>query len=243
MQSAARSWTITTWNIHGAARPDITAIAARIESESPDVVALQETRRGQADELAKQLGMRYTWALKHYPYTPLLRGAAEGLAILTPHALDAAGHSEVSKVRRKWTYKRRIMQFCLVGRPDSSAYRIYNLHLSPGEVGADRRAEAVAATELIAQHGDVPPAIVAGDLNDDTDPSIVFALPGIEHLVPSPTHPAHAPHKVIDHVLLPAEARNVSTTVPAGASEWAELSDHLPVTVRFDMDWVQGDFT
>jgi len=135
------------------------------------------------------------------------------------------------------------MQFCLVGRPDTSAYRIYNLHLSPGEASADRRAEAVRASEIIDEHGDAPPAIVAGDFNDDTDPTIVFALPGIEHLVPAPTHPAHQPTKVIDHVLLPTDAANVTSTVPGGGPDWAALSDHLPVTVRFDLDWVEGDFT
>lgn len=243
MHTTARSWTVTTWNVHGSTRPDIKELGARIENESPDVVVIQEIRRKQAEELALQLGMRFTWALKHYPLTPLFRWAAEGLAILTPHALDAAGHIEISANRSKWTYKRRIMQFCLVGRPDTSAYRIYNLHLSPGDVGAARRAEAVVATDIIEQHGDTPPAIVAGDFNDDTDPTITYALPGIEHLIPAPTHPAHAPEKVIDHVLLPVDARNVSTTVPAGGNEWSALSDHLPVTVRFDLDWVEGDFT
>jgi endonuclease/exonuclease/phosphatase family metal-dependent hydrolase len=56
-------------------------------------------------------------------------------------------------------------------------------------------------------------------------------------------NPAAAPTHVLDHVFLMADANNVATTVPAGGAEWAELSDHLPVTVRFDLDWVQDDFT
>ncbi len=243
MATAARSWTVTTWNVHGSAKPDTEALADALATESPDVVLLQEIRQSQARQIAERLGMRYTWALKHYPFTPLLRDAAEGLAVMTPHALDASGHSEISQGRTKWRSKRRIAQWCLVGRPDTSAYRIYNLHLSSGDEGPARRAEAVVVNELISAHGDVPPAIVGGDFNDDTDPSIVDALRGIEHMTPPATHPAEAPVQVIDHVLLPADAAKVSTTVPAGGPTWAALSDHLPVTVRFDLDWVEGDFT
>ncbi len=243
MATEARSWTVTTWNVRGSAKPDTEALAAALETESPDVVVLQEVRQSQARQIAEQLGMRYTWALKHYPFTPLFADAAEGLAIMTPHLLDAAGHSEVSEGRTKWRYKRRIAQWCLVGRADTSAYRIYNLHLSPGDEGPARYAEALAVGEIMAAHGDAPPAVVAGDLNDDTDPSIIAALPGIEHITPPATNPAASPMQVLDHVLLPPDAANVSTTVPAGSPDWAALSDHLPVTVRFDLDWVEGDFT
>jgi endonuclease/exonuclease/phosphatase family metal-dependent hydrolase len=243
METAARSWTVTTWNVRGSAKPDTAAFADALAIESPDVVLLQEVRQSQARQIAERLSMRYTWALKHYPFTPLLKDSAEGLAVMTPHALDAAGHCEISDGQTKWRSKRRIAQWCLVGRPDTSAYRIYNLHLSSGNDGHVRRAEAVIANELISAHGDVPPAIVGGDFNDDTDPSIIYALPGIEHITPPATHPASAPVQVIDHVLLPADAARVSTTVPAGGPAWAALSDHLPVTVRFELDWVEGDFT
>ncbi|NND76270.1 MAG: hypothetical protein HKN44_14825 [Ilumatobacter sp.] len=243
MTSEARSWTVMTWNLRGSAKPALDRVAATVRAEEPDVVVLQEVRRSQGVQLAQALAMRFTWALKHYPWTPLLRGAAEGMAILTPHALDAAGHSEISEGRSRWTYRRRIAQWALVGRPDTSAYRVYNLHLSPHDRSFERRSEAVAVADIVAGHGDAPPAIIAGDFNDDTDGSIIYALPGIEHLTPSPTNPAESPAQTLDHVLLPPEARNVTVTVPAGGSEWAELSDHLPVTVRFTLDWVTGDFT
>ena len=43
--------------------------------------------------------------------------------------------------------------------------------------------------------GDEQPMIVAGDFNDAGDPEIIASLPGIEHLVPSPTSPAAEPHQ------------------------------------------------
>ena len=90
MTTVARTWTVTTWNLHGSAGPPLASVAARLRSFAPDVIALQEVQRRQAASLAETLGMQYHWALKHYPWTPLLKSKGEGVAILTPHALAYA---------------------------------------------------------------------------------------------------------------------------------------------------------
>lgn len=238
-----RSWTITTWNVRGSRRPDPASLGEVLRLEEPDVVAIQEIRRGAAADLAAELGMDHIWALKHYPFTPLLRSAAEGMAILTPHVLSQAGHQVVSDKDSTWTYRRRIVQWAVVSRHDASGYRIYNAHLSPGDRASDRRIEAGRIAALATQHGDAPPPVIAGDLNDANDPSVIAALPGVEVMTPPFTNPAGSPTQTLDHVLVPASAGDVSVTVPGGGERWAALSDHLPVTVRFTMDWVAGDFT
>ena len=133
---ASVEWTITSWNIHGKDDPDIATVADALRSESPDVVVIQEARRRQTEQIAAALEMRFTWALKHYPYTKLFSSRAEGMAILTPHALDAAGHTELTRGTFRDPWRRRIAQWALVGRADRSAYRIYNLHLSPEALSA-----------------------------------------------------------------------------------------------------------
>ena len=228
-------WSVMTWNVHGSAMPSIEALAAAIAAEAPDILVLQEIRRSQVAALARVTSMRYTWALKHRPYTLLLWWRSEGMAILTPHMLDASGHTEISSGRSKWNWRRRIAMWALIGRGDRSALRIYNLHLSPHDDAPARRAEAVRVSEIVAEHGTEPPAIVAGDFNDAEDATIIFALPGIEHLAPSYTNPSNAPSQVLDHVLLPPDASQVAVTVPAGGPDWAAISDHLPVTVRFTL--------
>jgi len=229
-------WAVTTWNLHGAAHPDVARVADALRTESPDVVLLQETRKSQAVALAKALDMRFSWAPKHFPYTRLLPPFAEGLTILTPHSLAAAGHAELSAGASKSSWKRRIVQWAVIGRPDGSNLRAYNLHLSPHDQGADgRRAEVVRLRAVVAEHGDVDAEIVGGDFNDDRDSSVIAALPGIEHLPPPPTCPAAAPIKVLDHVLVPPHASGVSVTVPGGDDRWAAISDHLPLTVRFTL--------
>jgi len=224
-----------TWNLHGATKPSIDAVVATIGTEAPDIVVVQEVLRKQAAAIAAKSSMRYTWALKHRPYTLLLWWRSEGMAILTPHALGAFGHREISDGRSTWSWRRRIAMWAHVERTDRSAVRIYNVHLSPHEDAPSRRAEAVRVSGIVAEHGDHPPAIVAGDFNDAEDATIIDALPGIEHVVPAYTNPSAAPSQVLDHVLLPIDAQHVSVTVPAGGAEWAAISDHLPVTVRFTL--------
>lgn len=204
-------------------------------------MALQEIREHQADALARSLSMRYSWALKHAPYTRVWRSRSEGMAIMTPHALGAPGHTEISDRQPMRSWKRRIAQWALIGRSDRSMVMAYNLHLSPHDDAEARWMEAHRVRELVESVGEDPLPVIAGDLNDADEPMIVAELPGIEHLVPPPTNPADAPHQLLDHVLLPVAASDVAVTVPAGGSDWAALSDHLPLTVRFTLPGTAGD--
>lgn len=224
-----------TWNVHGSAHPDIESLAAAVRSESPDVVVLQEIRRRQADALATTLQMKYSWVVKHYPYTKLMWRRAEGMAIMTPHLLDAVGHTEVSDDQPMRSWRRRIAQWGLVGRTDRSMLMIYNVHLSPHDDAEARRSEAVRVSELVDNIGDDPPPVVAGDFNDAGDSSIIEILPGVEHVVPSMSNPSAAPTQLLDHVLLPETVTDVTVSVPSGGVDWAAMSDHLPVTVRFSL--------
>ena len=232
---ASGAWCVLTWNVHGSALPDIASLATAVRNESPDVVVLQEIRRRQADALATALQMKYSWVVKHYPYTKLMWWRAEGMAIMTRHLLDAVGHTEVSDDQPMRSWRRRIAQWGLVGRSDRSMLMIYNLHLSPHDDADARRAEAARASELVASIGDDPPPVVAGDFNDAGDPSIIEILPGVEHVVPSMSNPSVAPTQLLDHVLLPETATDVTVAVPSGGADWAAISDHLPVTVRFTL--------
>ncbi len=233
MAEPIEPWTVLTWNVHGSERPNIAALAAAIRIESPDVVMVQEIRKKQAEALAQQLRMRYSWSVKHYPYTRAMWRLAEGMAIMTPHLLDAVGHTEVSDDQPMRSWRRRIVQWGLVGRADRTMFMVYNLHLSPHDDADARRSEAERVSEIVANIGDDPQCIVAGDFNDASDASIIDLLPGVEHVVAPMTNPSSAPSQVLDHVLLPADATDVTVSVPQGGPEWAAFSDHLPVTVRF----------
>lgn len=242
MQTAGLEWTVLTWNIQGTKATDLARVADVIAADAPDVVALQEVRRPQAAELAHRLSMDVYWSEKHHPWRPLFPSKAEGAALLSPHGLRAADCARVSDAHSKRSYRRRIVQWALVERDDHSAYRVFNLHLSPHDMHEQRRREARRVNEIARRLGDQPPSVVAGDFNDDDSPEIINALPGIEAIAAPATNPSDAPTGSLDHVLVPPRATGVSTSAPGGGHGWAELSDHLPLTVRFSLDWVQGGF-
>jgi len=242
VETVGLEWAVMTWNIQGTKRTDLDRVAAVIAAERPDVVVLQEVRKPQAAALASRLGMNSVWNVKHHPWRPFFPRRAEGAAILTPHVVRDADHAQVSDARSKRNYRRRIVQWALIERADHSAHLVFNIHLSPHDMREERRAEAVRISELARSLGDGPPVLMVGDLNDADSPEIVAMLPGIEVLAPPPTNPSDRPTASIDHVLVPAQATGVSVSAPAGGPWWAELSDHLPLTVRFALDRVEGDF-
>ncbi|MFK7917468.1 MAG: endonuclease/exonuclease/phosphatase family protein [Ilumatobacter sp.] len=242
MVAEGQEWSVLTWNIQGAKHTDLDRLAEVISAATIDVVVLQEVRRSQADGLAQRLSMQHTWAKKHHPSQPLFPDRAEGAAILTPHELSNAGHQRISDAQSKRSYRRRVIQWATVSRADATGYRVYNAHLSPHDATRERHNEARRISSIVAAHGSAPPAIIAGDLNDSNDPLVVATLPGIEAIASPATSPSEQPVQPLDHVLVPAAAAGVSVSAPAGGREWAELSDHLPLTVRFTLDWVSNGF-
>jgi endonuclease/exonuclease/phosphatase family metal-dependent hydrolase len=224
---------VLTWNLHGAARPDLSAVAALLRSVEADVVALQEVRRPQAARLAASLGVAgWGWTLKHLRYGPWVRLHAEGLAMLLPEAVDIEDRL-LSDGVRTWTARRRIAQRAeLTG----AGVRVVNAHLDAHDAG--RRAPQA---QRLAEWARTPAGmgcVVLGDLNARVDEPGVFGPLGAAGLrdawdeavgaaVASFTSPAAAPGQRIDHVLVGAGVDVERVVVPPG--EWARWSDHLPV--------------
>lgn len=248
--SRAVTWTIVTWNAHGSAEPPIGPAATALAALRADVVALQEVRPGQAAGIASALGAAHVWGLGHYvPAWPWQLGArAEGLAIVTPHALRHQATEVISTRRLRWSWRRRIQIEALVERNDHSAYRVIDAHLSPGHLATERRAESA---RVAARAGRVasPAAIVAGDLNDAGEPIVTETIEGAgvrdawssAGVEPVLTNPSSDPYQTLDHVLVPASATDVTVDIPPG--DWAEWSDHLPVRATFTVQWAAGDFS
>ena len=207
--------------------------AAALREFGADVIALQEVRLWQAWRIARCLGMRFAWRLKHFPFTRFVVPFAEGAAILTPHDLADRGGAEISSGQPVSTYRRRIAKWATVRRADGDALQLFNVHLSPGSLADERRSEAERVARLMIEHGTGDPAILAGDLNDADEPDLIEVFPLVEHERPAFTNPAADPSQVLDHVLLPADAIHEGTAVPATDPVWAQMSDHLPVVVTF----------
>jgi endonuclease/exonuclease/phosphatase family metal-dependent hydrolase len=226
------TWRVLTWNILGRARPNIDDLAAVISNLAPDVVAVQEIQKRQADVLAGALRWRALWTRKHYPYTPLIWWRAEGLAMLTPHGLGDTVTASISPGVSTWTYRRRVAMAATIRRGDD-ALRVANTHLASHS--ADERVAQARRTAALV--GGTRPAVVAGDLNAANEPEVVREFTALGMVDPGGdfSSPAMAPVQRIDYILVPERGTVTVRQTPEGGEHWNELSDHLPVLIEFSV--------
>lgn len=229
------AWRVMTWNILGSHRPNLGEIAARVLEQTPDALSLQEVRRGQVRQLAKHLGWRWNWARKHYPYTPLLWWRAEGIAILSPWAVSDPMSATISTGVSTWLYKHRVVMAATITRRDGSL-RLFNTHLA-SDNDDQRIAQARRAAKLVG--ADTSPTIaLTGDLNTTGESTldVLREFRAVDLVDPGgdSSNPSAAPYQRLDYVLLPHDATIVESLTPDGGEPWAQLSDHLPVTVTFE---------
>jgi endonuclease/exonuclease/phosphatase family metal-dependent hydrolase len=234
---------VVTWNIHGSARPDLDAIASRLEGFAADVVALQEVQRGQARALASRLqSVTALWSFKHLPFG----NPAEGLAVLGPHRLIDARTVVLSQGAPLWSYRRRIAQLCTLA-VEGRVLCLANCHLSSDDAG-DRRAQAGRLVVRLETE-----TIVAGDLNARPGGTLLRRLSrsGLRDawaaLHPDAgdaegatnwgrLDPETMPSNRLDYILVPAGFQIVAATVPSAVDSdlraYRRLSDHLPLHVE-----------
>jgi endonuclease/exonuclease/phosphatase family metal-dependent hydrolase len=223
-----------TWNIRGAARPDLARLAGIIRDLRPDVVALQEVRQRQARHLAHRLGWHVAWVFKHNSWTWLMWWRAEGLALLSPEPLGGVWRTCLTPDISKRSFRRRVAIAGTVRR-DGVALRAYDLHLTTDDQARRiSQASTIAARIVLDRPLDV---VVAGDLNADEDATLLaaFTAGGLVDAGGALTSPAGAPVRRIDYILVPSTATVTERHTPPGGSDWSALSDHLPTLVELEV--------
>jgi len=228
------TWRVLTWNILGSHRPNLDVMSEVMLGYSCDVVAVQEIRHRQARGLARRLGWRAVWTRKHFPYSPLVWWRAEGLALLSPHAVGELVTVSISPRVSTWTHRHRVaMAATLTRADDGEVLRIVNTHLASHS--ADER--IAQARRVVALIGDRRPAAVAGDLNavDEVEMLREFRTVGLVDPGGDYSNPSIAPRQRLDYVLVPESATVTSRLVPSGGEPWHQLSDHLPVLLEFEV--------
>ncbi|HEY0520822.1 MAG TPA: endonuclease/exonuclease/phosphatase family protein [Ilumatobacteraceae bacterium] len=226
------SWRVMTWNILGAHRPNLDVIGEVINGYAPDVVALQEVQQRQARGLARRLGWNVVWTRKHYPYSPLVWWRAEGIALVTPHAVSELVCASISPGVSTWIYLHRVAMAATVTR-GSDVLRVGNTHLASHD--ADER--IAQARRVVALIGERQPRVVAGDLNASNEVEVVREFAALDLVDPGGqySNPSIAPVQRIDYVLVPSAAKVTAQLTPDGGEQWSELSDHVPVVVEFSI--------
>jgi endonuclease/exonuclease/phosphatase family metal-dependent hydrolase len=226
------TWRVLTWNILGAHHPNLDVVGNVISGYGPDVVALQEVQQRQARGLARRLGWNVVWTRKHYPYTPLLWWRAEGLAVMTPHAVGELISASISPGVSTWIYLHRVAMALTVTRKDD-VLRFANTHLASHD--ADER--IAQARRVVGLVGERRPVVVAGDMNAPDELEVVreFGVLGLVDPGGDYTNPSIAPMQRIDYVLIPETATVTARLTPEGGEHWNDVSDHLPVVVELSV--------
>lgn len=224
-----------TWNAHGSALPDASALAAAVRELDPDVVAFQEIRRSQARAVGRMLGWHRRWRRKHYPYSPFMWWRAEGHAVMSRWPLTHVQRTTLTPGVGTWTYRHRIVLAATVTKA-GAAIRLYDVHLASAIPEVDARIEqAGRLADLIAEEG-APLPVVAGDLNSREEPEVLrqFRRVGLVDHGGDVTSPATGPHQRLDYVLVPEWVSWRSTSTPDTDERWQAISDHLPVVLEFE---------
>jgi len=235
----SQTFRVMTFNIHHGegldGKVDLPRIAALIQQERADLVALQEVdkgvqrtaRRDLPTELAALTGLSCVFSNNfHY------QGGEYGNAVLTRFPVLSATNSHYQMLRTN--EQRGILQLTLEvhGRP----LVFMTTHIDYRGEDTERLANVGEIQSLLARHAGRP-VVLCGDFNDTPGSRVHERLKGTFddawELVGKGagwTFPASNPRKRIDYVWV-SKAGGIEPTraeVPA-----SDASDHLPLVVEF----------
>ena len=234
---------VMSWNLRGAAKPRLDSVVEIVQAHEPDVLALQEVRRGQARRIAGLLGWRRpAWALKHNSYWPAW-WLAEGLALLSHHRLAVHPPVDLTPEINRRTFRRRILLPAEVLLDDDQRVLVIDAHLSSGD---DDELRVRQAHHVLSILPDSLPVVLVGDLNATPRAGSINALIGGGLLdawpaaasagEPGFSYPAHAPRRRIDYVMASGGVAIAEVSVPADlGAAMSGLSDHRPLLVRLEL--------
>lgn len=238
---------VLSYNIHAGKdalqQPNITRVAAIIDSLDADIVMLQEVdrrtaRAGGADHLAEleRLTGMYAAFGKSLDY----QGGDYGIALLSRWPIDSAATVSLKvdppQERAGGAHEPRVGLHAIVRAP-SGRLHVLNTHIDAGGPGTYRRQEVIG---LLARIRNSVPAgealIFGGDLNARplTDEIAAVSLALTDAFAacgsgPGETFPAKAPDRRIDYVFF-RRARCIQARVPV-----TEASDHRPLFVTLEI--------
>ena len=226
---------VLTYNIHHGAPPDkatddiqLENIAAVIQKQNPDLVALQEvdsmTARApidEAKELARLTGMHYYFS-KAIAY----QGGSYGDAILSKYPIS--DQQTLSLPMPDPTGEGRAVGIIRCKIPSGIEIAFASTHL---DIESNREAQVKALNTL--SKNSTYPLILAGDLNALPNSTYISTLKEEFSLSCSAncplTAPASKPAKTIDYILLNPKASEIFHVLSYNAINYIYASDHLPL--------------
>lgn len=251
-------------NLHKAQRLFSIELVDIIGLQEIDTKASRTYHVNQVDSLAMHLHMPYcyssiNWDKKYvpFPYWPpsLHFGSiVSGQAILSRFRISTAETKVLDKPENasyfyNLFYLDRLIQSVDIALNDTTSLKILNVHLEAFDKQT-RVNQAVLLKQILPDLLDKGPLLLIGDFNsepgyvDDTDAiNIILSVPGLssavsqeEYLSDPTSHQTYSsaqPEKMIDYILYSHETiEKISAEVN---SEFGEISDHLPLFMKFKL--------
>lgn len=234
---------VMSYNVHHCNPPekpgiiDIDGIAAVINEQKPDLVALQEIdvntgRSGasnQAEELGKKTGMKYFFG-KAIDYD----GGAYGVAILSKYDISAPTVHRLP-TQAGTNGEPRVLTTVKISLPGGAVIRFASTHLDAQRADTNRDLQIKEINRLVAM--DNLPFVIAGDFNAAPGTTIINQLDSKftrSCQECDPTIPSVNPNKTIDFIAFTPSGKfkTRSTKVLTGT----KASDHLPVVAELTLN-------
>ncbi len=226
-------------------RPTVLRLRQRIREEHADLVFIQEIQqkaRGRVAHLTRSAETGVTqflaegfWPDWHYGRNAVYARGHHGNAILSQHPLRKGLNYDISEYR----FEKRGLLHGLVTLPgggaDPLAVHCFCAHLALFERARRRQTEAII--RVIESLTDGAPAIVAGDFNDwrnwagdaMREAGFVEAFEAIRG-APARTFPSVRPMLRMDRIYV----RGLHIRSVKVLTDWATLSDHLPLAAEVE---------
>jgi endonuclease/exonuclease/phosphatase family metal-dependent hydrolase len=231
-------------------RPTVLRLRQRIREQHADLVFIQEIQqkvRGRVARLTRSAEVGVTeflaegfWPDWHYGRNAVYTRGHHGNAILSRHPLRRGLNYDISEYR----FEKRGLLHGLVTLPgpdaSPSSVHCFCAHLALFERA--RRRQTRAIIKVIDALTDGGPAIVAGDFNDwRNSASDVMSEAGFTEVfealrgMPARTFPSVRPMLRMDRIYV----RGLRIRSVEVLTEWAAISDHLPLAAEVEL--VQGN--
>jgi len=237
--SVAQTFRVMTFNIHhgegGDGKVDLARIAALVEREHVDLVALQEVdkgvqrtaRRDLPAELATLTGMTCVFSNNfHY------QGGEYGNAVLTRFPVLSATNLHYQMLQTN--EQRGLLQLCLNVQGQKLVFM--NTHIDFRRDDTERLLNVREIQSVMARYAGIP-TVLCGDFNDTPQSRMHQRLSETfddswERAGQGPgwTYPADQPRRRIDYVWL---SRAAPLEVVGARVLESDASDHRPLVVEF----------
>jgi endonuclease/exonuclease/phosphatase family metal-dependent hydrolase len=218
--------TVTSYNIHSCVGLDLRVrcdrIAAILSHTHADVIALQEARAGQAEEIARVLGFNVFFARADH-----VGGYEFGNAILSRFPIR---RSNVYSLAVPHHEKRVCLHAEIAWPGDASALHVFSAHLGQNETERRQQAERLASNSILENPSfRNAPRILLGDFNEKWRNGIVNQSLASYKCATGRSWTAFCPILYLDRVYISSDLKFHDFHIYRTARALI-ASDHAPIT-------------